>query len=80
MSGRFLEQLAEVQELLGLNTPSEAVYYLTQRGLEQLSAQLASRRFLKEAQGKWSPEEMLPLFQAMAGEGLPTLKAAEKTP
>lgn len=78
-SGRFLEQLREVQQLLGLNTPSEAVYYLTQRGLEQLTTPLASQRALKEMMGKWSPTEALPLLQAMMGEGPPTLKAAEKT-
>ena len=78
MSGRFLEQLQHVQKLLGLNTPSEAVYYLTQRGLEQMAAPLAAGRGIEEAVGKWTPTEMLPLLHGLMGEGPPPIKPAEK--
>lgn len=78
--GAYLAQLREVQEIFGFNTPTETVQYLAQRGLEALTAPLAVKRTFKRLEGLASPDEMLPLLRVLEGQGVPTIKEAEKTP
>lgn len=44
LHGAELEQVREVQEMLSLNSELDAARYLMQRGLEAMSAMLASKR------------------------------------
>lgn len=78
LRGAYLSQIRDVQELLGFNTPTEVIQYLAQRGLESLSGSLQVRRTFKRLEGLASPEQMLPLIQAMESGAAPTLKPAEK--
>ena len=80
VKGPKLAQLREVQDLMAFDTLTEAHQYLAQRGMEVLGQQLVLRKVMKEALGKWSPDEMMPLLAPLMGEGGPTLKPAEKVP
>lgn len=65
LSGDELAKFVEAQELLGLNDAASTVRYLIQRGLESMSAQLASRRMIKRLESEFTPQQMLPIFEVM---------------
>jgi len=44
LHGRELEQMREIRDMLSLNSELDAARYLMQRGLEAMSATLASRK------------------------------------
>ena len=64
--GDEYERIAEARELLGLNDFPSTVKFLVLRGLESMSAQLASKRMMRRIEAEFTPQQMLPLFEAMA--------------
>lgn len=64
-SGEELARFLEAKALLGLNDGAATIRYLVQRGLESMSAQLASKRMLKRIESEFTPQQMLPIFEAM---------------
>lgn len=65
LSGEELAKFEEARELLGLNDGASTIRYLVQRGLESMSAQLASRRMIRRVEAEFTPQQMLPIFEAL---------------
>lgn len=59
LHGPELQQVREVQEMLSLNSELDAARYLMQRGLEAMSATLASRKASKAMTGAVTPEAIV---------------------
>ncbi|HVU17430.1 MAG TPA: hypothetical protein VHD32_10915 [Candidatus Didemnitutus sp.] len=59
LHGPELEQIREVQEMLSLNSELDAARYLMQRGLEAMSATLASRKATKHMQSQVNTEAIV---------------------
>lgn len=72
--GPELQQLREVQEMLSLNSELDAARYLIQRGLEAMSATLASRKASKNMAAQMTSDAIV---KAMIGAGFSPEKLAE---
>ncbi len=59
LHGPELLQIREVREMLSLNSELDAARYLMQRGLEAMSATLASRQASKKMQAQVSTEAIV---------------------
>ncbi|HVT73851.1 MAG TPA: hypothetical protein VHD61_12000 [Lacunisphaera sp.] len=59
LHGPELEQVREIREMLSLNSEIDAARYLMQRGLEAMSATLASRKASKTMVGMVNAESIL---------------------
>lgn len=59
------ERILEAQTLLGLNDFPSAVRFLVQRGLDATATQMASRRLLARLEAECTPQQMLPIFEAV---------------
>jgi hypothetical protein len=67
LHGPELLQIREVQQMLSLNSELDAARYLMQRGLEALSAVLASRRSSQHMAAQVSTEKIIEQMIAKLG-------------
>jgi len=71
LHGPELVQVREVREMLSLNSEIDAARYLMQRGLEAMSATLASRRATTKMGSEVNMAAMMPaMIAAMKDAGL----------
>lgn len=74
LHGPELEQVREVRDMLSLNSELDAARYLMQRGLEVMSATLASRKASKNMAAQVSTDAIV---QAMINAGFSPEKLDE---
>lgn len=77
LHGAELRQIREVQEMLSLNSELDAARYLMQRGLEVMSATLASRRSSTRVADAVSVDKIAEEVFAKLGVSAETFKEKE---
>jgi len=63
-----------VKDMTGLVENTEVVRYLVARGLEAMNAQISSQRLMSRMEHQYSPQEMLPLMEALQNQGTQTIE------
>lgn len=59
------EKLEIVRSLTGLATKQDAARYVLAKGIESMNTPIQAQAMLKQLSDKYSPEEMLPLFEKL---------------
>lgn len=62
LTGRQLQNMRELRDLLRVNTEGDAVRYLISRGMEASAVQLATMRTLNRLEKEYAPQELLPFL------------------
>lgn len=75
LHGPELEQVREVRDMLSLNTELDAARYLMQRGLEAMSATLASRKATRSMAAMVNSDAIV---QAMVKAGFTPQEASKE--
>lgn len=68
VSESLLEKINLLGELTGLTSTPSAARYLIVRGIESMTPKLKILETTKKIEEKFTPEEMLPLFEKISKE------------